>query len=178
MNQEELARAQRSMRSRVSNAQGRIFEDEIKKACRLYAMAGRANIEKTPEPFRVLKKLGKGLFTGRFTAAAQPDFQGTLNGGRSVVFEAKCTQDQRIGQKVLTQEQMDQLERHHRLGAEAFVVFGIQDGFFCVPWALWRDMKRRYGRQYLTAADVEMWRVQYSGAVLFLDFVHTSGRDL
>lgn len=76
----------------VNNAQGHSFEGYIKAACALYSQQGRAEIEKTPEPFRVTAKNRRdGTFSGRFTARAQPDFQGNLDGGRSIVFEAKYT---------------------------------------------------------------------------------------
>lgn len=73
---------------------------------------------------------------------------------------------------VLTQEQQDALEKHARRGAVAAVCAGINDKFFFVPWAVWRDMKARFGRKYVTAADVEPWRVRFNGAVLFLDYIH------
>lgn len=158
-------------RGRVNNAQGFIFEDEIKKACEIYETLGRAKVDKTPEPFRVVAKYKNGLFSGRFTAPAQPDFQGTLNGGRSIVFEAKYTTGDRINRNVLTKEQMDTLEDHHQIGAAAFVVFGIKDRFFTMPWVYWRDMKKHYGRQYLLPQELDNWRVSFTGAVMFLDFM-------
>ena len=93
----------------VNNAQGHFFEDYIKAACALYSMRERAEVDKTPEPFRVLEKLRDGIFKGRFTARAQPDFQGTLAGGRSIVFEAKYTTTDRMKRDVLTKEQQDAL---------------------------------------------------------------------
>lgn len=33
-------------------------------------------------------------------------------------------------------------------------------------------MKERFGRKYVTAADLEPWRVRFNGAVLFLDYAH------
>ena len=75
----------------MSNNRGHDFEEAIRQACLLYANQGRAKVEKTPEPFRVLEKREGGIFVGRFTAHAQPDFQGTLDGGRSIIFEAKYT---------------------------------------------------------------------------------------
>lgn len=107
-----------------------------------------------------------------FTARAQPDFQGTLDGGRSIVFEAKYTTTDRLKWDVLTQEQRDTLERHARRGALAAVCGGIGNEFFFVPWTVWRDMKEHFGRKYVTAADLEQWRVRFNGAVLFLDYVH------
>ena len=84
-------RAALRYQNKVNNAQGHFFEQAIKAACALYASHGRATADKTPEPFRVLEKSRDGIFKGRFTARAQPDFQGTLAGGRSIVFEAKYT---------------------------------------------------------------------------------------
>jgi penicillin-binding protein-related factor A (putative recombinase) len=165
-------RARQQYQNKVNNAQGHFFEDYIKAACALYSMRERAEVDKTPEPFRVLEKLRDGIFKGRFTARAQPDFQGTLAGGRSIVFEAKYTSTDRMKRDVLTQEQQDALEKHARWGAVAAVCAGINDKFFFVPWAVWRDMKEHFGRKYVTAADLEQWRVRFNGAVLFLDYVH------
>lgn len=159
----------------VNNAQGRSFEDSIKRACAMYSAQGRAEIDKTPEPFRVMEKLRDGIFKGRFTAPAQPDFQGTLNGGRSIVFEAKCTSTDRLKRDVLTIEQQNTLERHAARGAVAAVCAGIGNNFFFVPWDVWRDMKEHFGRKYVTAANLERFRVRFNGAVLFLDYKDESG---
>ena len=160
----------------VNNAQGHFFEDAIKDGCALYSRQGRAEIDKTPEPFRVIEKLRDGIFKGRFTASAQPDFQGTMNGGRSIVFEAKYTSTDRLKRDVLTGEQQDALERHAARGAVAAVCAGIGNNFFFVPWAVWRDMKDHFGRKYVTAANLEPFRVRFNGAVLFLDPKHDGKR--
>lgn len=159
-------------RASMSNNRGHDFEDAIRQACILYANQGRAKVEKTPEPFRVLEKRENGIFVGRFTAHAQPDFQGTLDGGRSIIFEAKYTTTDSMKRDVLTETQMETLNEHARRGALAAVCVGIQDRFFFVPWEVWRDMKRYVGRLYVTAEDLEGLRVQFTGAVLFLDYVH------
>jgi recombination protein U len=152
----------------VNNAQGHFFEDYIKAACIAYQAQERAEIKKTPEPFRVTAKHQNGTFTGRFTAPAQPDFQGTLAGGRSIVFEAKYTTTDRLKRAVLTAEQMDALEYHHGLGAVAGICAGIKDLFYFIPWAVWRDMKRIFGRQYITAAEAEPYRVRFTGRLCSL----------
>ncbi len=169
------AEAAQKYRNKVNNAQGHFFEGYIKTACVLYSQKERADIDKTPEPFRVLEKSRDGIFKGRFTARAQPDFQGTLDGGRSIVFEAKYTTTDRLKRDVLTDEQQAALERHHNRGALSAVCAGIGDKFFFVPWLMWRDMKDVFGRQYVTAADLENLRVKFNGAVLFLDYTHDIG---
>lgn len=156
-------------RNRLNNAQGQHFEREILAGCGMYAKHGIAVIDKTPEPFKVTKKNHKtGEFTGRFGKHAQPDFQGTLKGGRSIVFEAKRTIQDRITRNVLTDTQMDVLEEHNRMGALCGVCICIQDDFFFIPWNVWRDMKEMYGRQYLKAEDIEEYKVRFDGAVHFL----------
>lgn len=159
--------------NKLNNAQGQHFEREILAGCRMYAQAKVAYIDKTPEPFRVTKKSNNGIFTGRFSTPAQPDFQGTLYGGRSIMFEAKRTGKDRITRNVLTDTQMDVLEKHNRLGALCGVCISIQDDFFFIPWNVWRDMKEMYGRQYLKAEDIEEYKVRFDGAVHFLQNIDT-----
>lgn len=161
----------RQWQNRVNNAQGHFFEESIKAACVVYSMEGRAEVDKTPEPFRVMEKSRDGIFKGRFTAHAQPDFQGTLAGGRSIVFESKYTTTDRLKQDVLTDQQMETLKKHDRRGALSGVCAGIGNDFFFVPWEVWDSMKILYGRQYVTAQDLEPFRVRFTGAVLFLDYV-------
>ena len=159
-------------KNRLNNAQGQHFEREILAGCRMYESHGIATIDKTPEPFRVTSKNHRtGEFTGRFSTHAQPDFQGTLYGGRSIMFEAKRTSKDRITRNVLTDTQMDVLEKHSRLGALCGVCICIQDDFFFIPWNVWRDMKEMYGRQYLKPDDIEEYKVKFDGAVHFL--MHT-----
>jgi recombination protein U len=170
-------KARQQYQNAVNNAQGHFFEGYIKAGCITYHERGRAEIDKTPEPFRVTKKHPDGTFTGRFTAHAQPDFQGTLAGGRSICFEAKYTTTEQMKRGVLTETQMKLLEEHERAGAVAGVCIGIKDQFYFIPWAVWQDMKAIFGRQYITATDVEEYRVKFNGAVLFLDYIHKERRD-
>lgn len=162
-------------KNRLSNARGQQFEEEILAACQFYEERGIAIIHKTPEPFKVMKKSQDGMFTGRFVSHAQPDFQGTLKGGRSIVFEAKQTGKDRIFRRVLTQTQMDHLEEHEKLGALCGVCINIRDSYFFIPWCVWQNMKQIYGRLYITEEDVREYQVPYNGAVQFLANIEESG---
>lgn len=170
-------KARQQYQNAVNNAQGHHFEGYIKAGCLTYKDRGRGKIEKISEPFKVTETHRDGRFTGRFTSNAEPDFQGTLSGGRSIVFEAKYTSTERMKRGVLTGDQIDALQEHAALGALAGVCIGIQDKFYFIPWDVWRDMKSLYGRQYITAADVEEYRVKFNGAVLFLDYMHKERRE-
>ena len=117
----------RAVQGAVSNARGRDFEDYLDRACQLYRSMGIANIEKTPEPFKCLKKNKGGRAIVQFIHHAQPDYKGVLLNGQAIIFEAKCTTKDRIQQSVLTQNQADMLRDYQRLGAYTAVCVGIHN---------------------------------------------------
>ena len=71
----------------MSNNRGHDFEEAIRQACLLYANQGRAKVEKTPELFRVLEKAEGEYFRGPLHRTRPAGLQGTLDGGRSIIFE-------------------------------------------------------------------------------------------
>ena len=165
-----LSNVQRSQRGLQSKRAGEHFENLISASLNWYKDKGVAFIEKTPEPMRPLRPPNRmGQFLACYIKAGQPDFKGTLTGGRAVVFEAKHTDSDRIEQSRLTDEQVESLSTHHGLGAAAFVLVsvGLQD-FFRVPWEVWRDMKDIYGHKHMKLAELEPYRVQYIAGVLKL----------
>lgn len=165
-----LANVQRSQRGRQSRIMGDHFEGIIAASLKWYEDKGVACIEKTPEPMKPLRAPNRqGQFLACYIKAGQPDFKGTLTGGRSVVFEAKHTDSDRIEYSRLTDEQVEKLSTHHKLGAAAFVLvsFGLQD-FYRIPWEIWRDMKAIYGHKHIKQKELEPYRVQYIAGVLKL----------
>lgn len=167
-----LAHVQRSQRGRQSRIMGDHFENMITASLRWYEDKGVACVEKTPEPMKPLRAPNRqGQFLACYVKAGQPDFKGKLTGGRSVVFEAKHTDSDRIEYSRLTDEQVEKLNTHHKLGAAAFVLvsFGPQD-FYRIPWEIWRDMKAIYGRKHIKQPELEPYRVQYiAGALKLLE---------
>jgi len=168
---EAVKNIQRQIKGKRAKVAGEHFENMISGACSFYYDRNLANIEKTPEPMKVLKPMPKqpGKFIACFTKAAQPDYKGTIQGGRAIVFEAKHTDDDKIERKRLTDEQMDGLEKHHKLGALAFVLvsFSLQS-FYRIPWPVWRDMKELYGRQYLKPDEIACYKIPAPGGVIKL----------
>jgi len=151
-----------------SRAAGEYWENMIEAACRNYRLDGLAEITKTPEPMKPLSRPNaRGQFTACYTKQAQPDYKGTLKGGRAVVFEAKHTDADRMQRSVISEEQEKQLNRHQKLGAECFVLvsFGLQQ-FFRIPWEVFRDMKDHYGRKYIKPEDLEEYTIKYVGGYL------------
>lgn len=172
MTADERRRVLNAARGAQNRAAGMQFEEQIKAACAWYERAGAASIEKTPEPTKQLTKMdGYGRFSACYEKRAQPDFKGTLAGGRSVVFEAKYTSSGKMKDSAVTQEQERALNRHEKLGAVCFVLvaFGLAD-VYRVPWKVWRTMKEEYGRKYIMKTDVERYRVRWSrGIMRFLE---------
>ena len=167
---EALENVQRSQQGLQSKRAGEHFENTIAASLRWYEDKGLACVEKTPEPMKPLGKPNRlGQFRACYVKAGQPDFKGTLTGGRSVVFEAKHTDSDRIEYSRLTDEQIEKLRTHHALGAAAFVLvsFRLQD-FYRIPWEVWRDMKDIYGYKHMKQPDCEPYRVQYIAGVLKL----------
>lgn len=168
--------AEKHIRAQIRGKQARLagsyFEAMISGSCDYYLDRGLAKIEKTPEPMKPLgPKNYKGQFLACYTKQAQPDYKGTLKGGRAVVFEAKHTDDDRIEYNRLTKEQRDDLEHHYKLGAVAFVLVSMSmTECFRVPWPVWRDMAATYGRKYMTRDELEPYKVPVvAGFVKFLD---------
>ena len=154
-----------------SKVAGEFWERIIDASCEHYRQEGVAEIEKTPEPLRPIKPLGEGKFIACFRKMAQPDYKGTLKGGRAIVFEAKHTDSDKLLRNIISAEQEKRLNMHLKLGAECFVMisFGFEK-FFKVPWAVFRDMKKKYGLKYVTADDIKEYEVKYiGGRLLFLE---------
>lgn len=150
--------------SKARNAGGS-FEDIISDSCEYYIKHGIAVIEKTPEPMRTLRPLGRGRYEAIYTKQAQPDYKGTLKGGKAVVFEAKHTDTDRIMRSVISGEQEKCLNAHEQMGAECYVLvsFGFRK-FYKFPWKLFRDMKYHFGVKHIREIDhISDFEIKFTG---------------
>lgn len=75
------------LRGARSKAMGDAWEVMLSNACDAYRKAGIADIQKTPEPFRVTRNLGKGRFEGHFIHCAQPDYKGIMMNGQGIILK-------------------------------------------------------------------------------------------
>lgn len=164
----------RQLQGAASKAKGKEFEDRLDEAFAYYWTHGFAIIEKTPEPMRPVQNLGSGKFVAFFEKKAQPDYKGTIKGGRTVMFEAKFTSTGKMEQSRVLQGQADYLDRHQELGARCYVIAGFSSGaVYRFPWNIWQNMKKHFGRKYVTEADVGITAylvpVTRDGVLLLLD---------
>lgn len=150
----------RQITGAINKARGKQFEQRLDAAFEYYSKRGFAAVEKTPEPMQPIKPCGNGKFIAFFVKKAQPDYKGTLKGGRAVMFEAKFTSGDRIEQSRVTDGQAEYMSRQSALGARCYVVAGFASGsVYRVPWEVWTDMKSRFGRKYVTEADLKPYTV-------------------
>lgn len=156
-----------------SHAHGAWFEELIKAACDFYRYTGEADIEKTPEPMQIIQSYGNGQFLAYFEGTAQADFKGTLKGGRSVNFEAKHTDSDRMDQSRVTETQVRKLDNTEKMGGLCFVLasFGPARGFYRIPWEVWKDMKGNFGHKYFTPEEAKEFRIRTggNGVLMFLN---------
>lgn len=144
-----------------AKSNGEHFESLIEAACLFYKVSGQAFIEKTPEPMRPIRGANRqGQFVACYTKQAQPDYKGTLKGGRAVVFEAKHTANGRIERNRVTDEQATALDVHNELGAVCFVLVSFRfQNFYRVPWRIWRNMSEYYGKVSVNEQDLKPYQV-------------------
>ena len=153
----------RALQGARSRAQGGRLEEQIEASCALLTETGRADISKTPEPMKPVSQPNKsGQFSAVYTKKAEPDFKGVMLGGRAVMFEAKSTGTGRLNKDRVLPEQVKKLDSYTALGAHCFIVATF-DGLrvYRIPWTVWRSMKQRYGRNYVTEADIKEYAVRF-----------------
>lgn len=145
-----------SYQGKRNRALGLNFEKIVTEACEHYKSLGIAYIEKTPEPMKIIGVVNRkmGHFKAVFEKAAQPDYKGTLAGGRAIAFEAKHTESDRIKQEAITEEQWKALSTHEAMGALCFVVVCLGGKYYRVPWTKWMTMKEDCGHKYMNADDL------------------------
>ena len=159
---------------RRSHIAGDTFENIINGSCRYYRDKGAAIIEKTPEPMRPLRPYGRsGQFIACFEKQAQPDYKGVLCDGTAIIFEAKHTDSGRILESVITATQRRNLDEFQTMGAQCFVMVSMGfEKFYRVPWEVFGNMKSRFGRKYMTGAELEPYQLkQKNGTLLMLEGV-------
>lgn len=150
----------RQLIGKMARAKGARFEARLDATFDYYRRTGYAVVDKTPEPMKVIRSLGNGQFVACYVKRAQPDYKGTIKGGRTVIFEAKFTSADKMEQSRVLDTQADYMERQTALGARCYVVAGFSTGgVYRLPWEVWSRMKEHFGRKYITEADLDKYKV-------------------
>jgi recombination protein U len=161
---------------------GELFERWIENACNYYMEKGVAYIEKTPEPMKPIKPYGersRGQFIAYYAKTAQPDYKGILCDGTGIMFEAKHTDTDKMHQNVVSEDQRNSLDQYEKYGAHCYVMVSMRlEKFYRVPWDVWKQMKKLYGRKYMTITDLEPYKlVDKQCTILILEGVELKDED-
>lgn len=162
----------RQLQGKLSRAKGKHFEELLDRSFEYYRERGFADVEKTPEPMKVIRRLEHGRFIACFEKKAQPDYKGIIKGGRELLFEAKYTDSDRIEQERVGELQGKYMNRHQSLGARCYVLAGFGTGAaYKIPWDVWQNMKAHFGHKYVAERDIQRYkmRVGWNGIFLILD---------
>ena len=139
-----------------SRAIGAAFESQINATLLWYEQQKIAAVKKTPEPMKVIRPLKGAQFVAHFTFRAQPDYTGTIRGGRAVRFDAKATGRGVIERRCVTNEQERDLDLHLSLGADCFILCSYSPTHvYRVPWIYFREMKERLGHQHVKEDEMK-----------------------
>jgi len=166
---EETKDIKRQIQGKINHELGQNFENQIETICEMYKLKNIAIIEKTPEPMKILKHTGNGHFEAIFTKSAQPDFKGIIKGGRTVVFDAKFTEKDRITYQALSDFQRDALLNYNKLGAVSFVLVGFMNrNIYKIPINDWAKMKQNFGRKYIKQDELEVlgYRIKSNNGII------------
>lgn len=105
---------------------GMDFEALIEFSNRQYETQGLAVINKRPTPVKIIQKLAGGWIKGFVEKQSTVDFDGTVRGGRSIVFEAKQVKSEtRFDLRNIEQHQVDYLAKCHKMGGISFVLIEV-----------------------------------------------------
>lgn len=151
---------------------GTHFEMAIERACGYYKQMGIAHIQKTPEPMKQIATINArlGHFKAHYVKKAQPDFTGTLKGGKSVVFEAKNTDSTNLPFDRINKQQSLDLDYHEFLGARTFLLISFNlKRFYNVPWEDWKWMQENNGKKSVNEDELSEYHiVMHEGIIDFL----------
>ncbi|MEC6747348.1 Holliday junction resolvase RecU [Marinilactibacillus sp. XAAS-LB27] len=159
----------RSHSALIAKRNGEHFEKLIEITCAYYSKMNIAHIQKTPEPMKILSVIDKtkGHFRAHFEKKAQPDFTGTLKDGKSIVFEAKHTEDPSIRFDRINMIQEQDLKLHDSLGAYSFILVSFKmRSFYAIPVEDWMHLKLTSGKKSVNQNEISEFEIAYGNGVL------------
>ena len=144
---------------------GMEFEHELMAMHQLYRRRKLARVEKNFVQTQPTKGGKIAVITGR----AIVDFTGTLEGGRSVAFDAKDCIGRRIELNRLADHQIDYLGDVHALGGLAFVLVRFERGrVYRVPVDVWSDAVQ-YHAYGIMQPRVDGWKPKNTASLCETD---------
>lgn len=147
------------------SGRGMGFERQIIAVNDIYRRLGVAAVDKTDVKTQVV---GNGQWA-RVVGKGPVDFIGTIDGGRTVAFDAKDCAGPRIELDRLEEHQLDYLGQVYALGGMAFVLVRFEyTHVYRVPVDVWADadLYHRYGKPI---ERVDGWKPKNAASLIMAD---------
>lgn len=100
---------------------GMVSENIIEITCKQYEERGLAVIRKVPTPVKVLINK-RGRISGFYEKKSTVDFEGTIQGGKSVAFDSKETKLKSLPLDNIQEHQVDYMKKISKLNGIAFLI--------------------------------------------------------
>lgn len=169
--------SRRKVKSKVyTGKRGAAFETLLDYTNQIYANKGRAIINKRPTPMKIISKTKMGQNICVFDKKSTVDYDG-IYAGRSIQFEAKTTQEKRFDLSMITESQIEFLQKAEQHGAVAFLLVEIRPlrNVYLVPNQMLQGYVKRAqkgGRRSIPLDELEVYaRIVESGNGLPLDYL-------
>lgn len=123
-------------------------------------------------------------FWGREAEEAKKKYKAAMSNGRGrqheMMIEGGCRHYAAEGRASIIKvpEPFRVLRKDRARGIATAVCAGIKDDSFMIPWPVFADMKKIFGRLYVTPADIAEYKVKFTGVILFLDYVSKNAARL
>lgn len=101
------------------------------------------------------------MFIATFAKSAQPDYKGTLAGGRAIVLEAKSCASDRINKSMVLDTEIAELKTHAGLGALSGVIAESQrtGRVYFFPCSLFANMEDITGYKHIKFVQAEAFEL-------------------
>lgn len=157
---------------------GIAFENLIDYTNRIYEHKGLAIINKRPTPVKILGNNGRTVH-GYLEKPSTVDYDGTYQGGKSIVFEAKSIKElDRFDLKNLHDHQVEYLKKCHDCGAISFILveFTKHRTIYLMPYETlqyyWNRRKKGVrGTASIPLEDFEVNAYQVTGGSVPVDYL-------
>ena len=165
-------KAKASITNSINRRAGSSSESILESMFEYQFKLGNMYIQKNNEPMKCIKNIGHGKFIAIYTGKSQPDFKGTIKGGRCIVIETKHTSTDRISMSCIDSSKNDEkmyLYNYESMGALCFIAIIFDNANPCmIPFHHFVSMKEIYGRKYMTRDECMkfLWD-GYSNAVFY-----------
>lgn len=156
---------------------GKFFENEIRIVNRHYKTIGKALVQKISTPWQVVR-VGNRIVSAFPEEKSTLDFRGTVNGGLSISFDCKESEDERgLPLAHIQSHQIEYMRDAISVNEKTFILclmktikkrFYIDGNTVIAYWDRWQKNKGRRGFNYIPLQEMQEIQLDEDG---YLDYL-------